>query len=170
HVFSFGQECSLPMLTGACNSAGAPTSKLAHMCQSAILDGRTANSSMPIHLEVYHPDRIVVGVARGEVTLAEFGGFVRDLAQAGVMHYRKIIDVTAAKSAAIGKDERLAADAQLRQLSPHRKRGPLALVVDPEGGRLAQSFKALAADDRPVEIFRSLREARAWLGKFPVTM
>lgn len=125
---------------------------------------------MPIHLEIYHPDRIVVGVARGEVTLAEFGGFVRDLAMAGVMHYRKIIDVTSAKSAAIGKDELLAADAQLRQLSPNRQRGPLALVVDPERGELAQAFKALAADDRPVEVFRSLREARAWLARYPVLM
>jgi hypothetical protein len=125
---------------------------------------------MPIHLEVYHPDRIVVGVARGEVTLAEFGGFVRDLAQAGVMHYRKIIDVTSAKSSSVGKDELLTADTQLRALNQGRSRGPLALVCDPGRGELAQTFKALAADDRPVEVFHSLREARAWLAKFPVTM
>jgi len=115
--------------------------------------------AMPIHLEVYHPDRIVVGVARGEVTLVEFGGFVRDLAHGGVMHYRKIIDVTGAKSSSVGKDELLAADAQLRALNNSRPRGPLAIVADPGRGELAQTFKALAADDRPVEVFRSLREA-----------
>ena len=125
---------------------------------------------MPIHLEVYHPDRIVVGVARGEITLGEFGGFVRDLAQAGVMHYRKIIDVTAAKSSSVGRDELLAADVQLRSLTKDRPRGPLALVCDPNRGELAQTFKALSADDRPVEVFRSLREARAWLAKFPVVL
>ena len=126
---------------------------------------------MPIHLEIYHPDRIVVGVARGEITLAEFGGFVRDLAQAGVMHYRKIIDVTAAKSSTVGKDELLAADTQLRGLD-HRKgpRGPLALVTDASRGELAQAFKALTADDRPVEVFRSIHAARKWLAQFPMTM
>jgi len=125
-------------------------------------------SSMPIHLEIFHPDRIVVGVARGEITLAEFGGFVRDLAQAGVMHYRKIIDVTAAKSSTVDKEALLAADAQLRELNRKGPRGPLALVADPNRGELAQTFKALAAEDRPVEVFRSLHEARKWLAKFPV--
>jgi hypothetical protein len=125
---------------------------------------------MPIQLEIYHPDRIVVGVARGEITLAEFGGFVRDLAQAGVMHYRKIIDVTAARTSTIGTEELLIADEQLRQLNPNRQRGPLALVIDRNRGELAESFKALAADDRPVEVFHSLREARTWLAKFPVLM
>jgi hypothetical protein len=125
---------------------------------------------MPIHLEIYHPDRIVVGVARGEITLAEFGGFVRDLAQAGVIHYRKIIDVTAAKSSTVGKDELLAADAQLRELDSKGPRGPLALVTDANRGELAQAFKALSADDRPVEVFRSIHAARKWLAQFPVTM
>jgi hypothetical protein len=68
-------------------------------------------------MEILHPDRIAVGVARGEIILAEFGGFVRGLAEAGVLHYRKIIDVTAAKSSTVGKDELLAADQQLRVLN-----------------------------------------------------
>jgi len=125
---------------------------------------------MPIHLEIFHPDRIVVGVARGEITLADFGGFVRELAQAGVLHYRKIFDVTAAKSTTVGKDELLAADAQLRVLSRKGPRGPLAVVADRDRGELAQTFKALAADDRPVEVFPSLHEARRWLAKFPVAV
>jgi len=103
--------------------------------------------------------------------LAEFGGFVRDLAQAGVIHYRKIIDVTAAKSSTVGKDEPLAADAQLRGLDNRKgPRGPLALVTDAGRGELAQVFKALTADDRPVEVFRSIHAARKWLAQFPVTM
>ena len=125
---------------------------------------------MPIHLEIFHPDRIVVGVARGEITLADFGGFVRELAQAGVLHHRKIFDVTAAKSTTVGKDELLAADAQLRVLSRKGPRGPLAVVADRDRGELAQTFKALAADDRLVEVFPSLHEARRWLAKFPVAV
>ncbi len=125
---------------------------------------------MPIHLEIFHPDRIVVGVARGEITLPEFGGFVRELAQSGVMHYRKILDVTAARSSTIGKDELLAADEQLRQLTHKGPRGPVAVVADPDRGELALTFKALTASDRPVEVFASLREARAWLATFPLTI
>jgi len=125
---------------------------------------------MPIQLEIFHPDRIVVGVARGEVTIAEFGGFIRDLAQAGVIHYRKIIDVTSAKSSTIGKDELLAADARLREFTQKGPRGPLAIVADSQRGELARTFKALSADDRPVEVFRSIHEARKWLAKHPLTM
>jgi hypothetical protein len=125
---------------------------------------------MPIRLEIYHPDRIAIGVARGEITLAEFGGFVRELAQSGAMHYRKIFDVTDAKSSTVGRDELLAADQRLRTVTPKGPRGPLALVADPNRGDLAQTFKALAADDRPVEIFRSIHDARKWLATFPVTM
>jgi hypothetical protein len=123
---------------------------------------------MPIHLEVYHPDRIVVVVARGEITLADFGGFVRELAQTGVIHYRKIFDVTDAKSSTVGKDELLAADQQMRAVIGKGPRGPLAVVADPNRGELAQVFKALTADDRPVEIFRSLHDARKWLATFPI--
>lgn len=122
-------------------------------------------------MEIFHPDRIVVGVARGEITLSKFGGFVRGLAEAGVLHYRKIFDVTAAKSSTVGKEELLAADRQLRVLTNRKgPRGPVAVVADRERGELAQIFKALAADDRPVEVFTSLHEARRWLAKFPVAV
>jgi hypothetical protein len=123
---------------------------------------------MPIYLEIYHPDRIAIGVARGEITLDEFGGFVRELAQSGAMHYRKIFDVTDAKSSTVGKDELLAADQRLRTVTPKGPRGPVAVVADPKRGDLAQAFKVLAADDRPVEIFRSIHDARKWLATFPV--
>jgi hypothetical protein len=86
------------------------------------------------------------------------------------MHYRKIVDVTAARSATISAEELVAADERLRQLNPNRQRGPLAIVVDRDRGELAESFKVLVADDRPVEVFQSLREARAWLARFPVLM
>ena len=119
-------------------------------------------------MEIYHPDRIVVGVARGEITLAEFGGFVRDLAQAGVLHYRKIYDVTNARSSSVGQDELLAADQRLRAVIGKAPRGPVAVVADPKRMEVAQTFKALTADDRPVEIFRSIHDARKWLATFPV--
>jgi hypothetical protein len=79
--------------------------------------------------------------------------------------------VTAAKSSTVGKGELLAADSRLRELGAKRPRGPLALVADASrGGELAQAFKALTADAQPVEVFRSIHEARKWLARFPVAM
>jgi hypothetical protein len=123
---------------------------------------------MPIQLVIFHPDRILVGVARGNVTLQEYGEFVAEVVKANVMHYRKIIDATGAESATIDKDVLLAFDEQIRNFSKGRPRGPLALVVDRRRGDLARTFKALAAPDRPVEVFGSIHEARKWLQSQPI--
>ena len=123
---------------------------------------------MPIQLEVFHPDRILVGIGRGHVTLQEYGEFVAEVVKANVMHYRKIIDATGADSAVIDKDVLLAFDEQIRNFSKGRKRGPLALVVDRKRGDLARTFKALASPDRPVEVFGSIHDARKWLREQPI--
>jgi len=68
---------------------------------------------MPLHLEVFHPDRIAVGVARGEITFEEYQKFLMEIVAAGLLHYRKLIDVTAAASSTVGRDELLAAEARL---------------------------------------------------------
>ncbi|HEY2873477.1 MAG TPA: hypothetical protein VGJ56_16255 [Reyranella sp.] len=123
---------------------------------------------MPIQLEIFHPDRILVGIGRGHVTLQEYGEFVAEVVKANLMHYRKIIDATGAESAVIDKDVLLAFDEQLRGFSKGRKRGPLALVVDRKRGDLARTFKALASPDRPVEVFGSIHDARKWLREQPI--
>ncbi len=119
---------------------------------------------MPIRVEVFHPDRILIAVITGDVTLQEFKDMVVEVVKTGVLHYRKIFDATLATSAVIGKDELIAMDEMLRK-SPVgvRGRGPLAIVADAGRGDLARTFKALAATDRPVEVFRSLFEARRWI-------
>jgi hypothetical protein len=123
---------------------------------------------MPIQLEVFHPDRILVGVGRGNITLKEYGEFVAEVVKANLMHYRKIIDATGAESATIDKDVLLAFDEQMRSFSKGRPRGPLALVVDRKRGDLARTFKALASPDRPVEVFGSIHDARKWLREQPI--
>jgi hypothetical protein len=123
---------------------------------------------MPIQLEIFHPDRIIVGIGRGNVTLQEYGEFVAQVVKANLMHYRKIIDATGAESATIDKDVLLAFDEQFRNFSKGRPRGPLALVVDRKRGDLARTFKALASADRPVEVFGSIHDARKWLREQPI--
>jgi len=123
---------------------------------------------MPIQLEVFHPDRILVGIGRGHVTLQEYGEFIAEVVKANLMHYRKIIDATGADSAVIDKDVLLAFDEHIRSFSKGRRRGPLALVVDRKRGDLARTFKALASPDRPVEVFGSIHDARKWLREQPI--
>lgn len=119
---------------------------------------------MPVRLEIFHPDRILVAVVTGEVTLQEFRDFVIEVVKSGLLHYRKIFDATRATSTVIGKDELLAMDTMLLASGAGKRgRGPLAIVVDHERGELADAFKALASTDRPVQVFRSLFEARRWV-------
>jgi hypothetical protein len=123
---------------------------------------------MPIQLEIFHPDRILVGVARGNVTLQEYGTFLAEVVQAGVVHYRKIIDTTSAESTTIDREVLMAFEERLRSFSKGRPRGPLAVVIDPHRGDLARTFKALTSADRPIEIFRSIHDARKWLKSLPM--
>jgi hypothetical protein len=122
---------------------------------------------VPIHVEIFHFDRLVVAIARGSVSLQDYGAFIADLLRAGVIHYRKIIDTTSAESTTIDKDVLLAFDARLREYTRTR-RGPLAVVADRNRGEIALAFKALTSSERPIEIFRSIHDARAWVAKFPV--
>ena len=122
---------------------------------------------MPIQVDVFHFDRLVVASGSGDVTLPEYGKFVGDLIQQGLMHYRKIIDVTLADSSAIDAQVLLAFDARLREYSKTR-RGPLAIVAKHGGGASAHEFKMLTSAERPVEVFRSIHDARAWVMRYPV--
>ncbi|MBS0541067.1 MAG: hypothetical protein JSR47_20060 [Proteobacteria bacterium] len=110
---------------------------------------------------------MVVGIGRGTVLLPEYGKFIADMIQAGVIHYRKIIDVTAIEATNIDRDKLLAFDAQLRQFTKVR-RGPLAVVAHRDRAEVAQAFKVMTSAERPIEIFRSIHEARAWVATFPV--
>jgi len=122
---------------------------------------------VPIQLDVFHFDRLVVAIGSGEVTMPEYGKFVGDLVQQGLMHYRKIIDVTRADSSAIDAQVLLAFDARLREYSKTR-RGPLAIVTTRDRGEGAHEFKMLTSAERPIEVFRSIHDARAWVMRHPV--
>ena len=50
---------------------------------------------MPLHMDIVPIQRLVVIVARGEVTADDLANNVKDLIAAKVAHYAKIIDVSA---------------------------------------------------------------------------
>lgn len=122
---------------------------------------------VPIQVDVFHFDRLVVAIGSGDVTPAEYGKFVGDLVQQGLIHYRKIIDVAMTESSTLNPQVLMAFDARLREYSKTR-RGPLAIVVRRDRGEGAFEFKLQTSADRPIEVFRSIHDARTWVMRHPV--
>jgi hypothetical protein len=117
---------------------------------------------MPIHLDIFHPNRIVVVVARGAITSEDAIQAVREFVEKGMVHYRKIVDVSMARSDI--DVEQLKELAALARSNPQAaNRGPLAFVVDRIGNPLAHVFAEMTEAERPVKVFTSLSEARRWL-------
>jgi hypothetical protein len=117
---------------------------------------------MPFKVDIFPPDRMVVAVARGEISLADLMMLVKELIDSGTLPYRKIIDITSATSV-IGKDELESIAERLRSVPVLKPRGPLAIVADSNRGDLGRMFMSLTSDERPVQVFRSIHEARKWL-------
>ena len=117
---------------------------------------------MPIHLEISDLDRLVLAVVLGEVTPDDVAEVAREFVKTGRQHFGKIIDTTAG-SVTIDEN-RLSAIAAFMRADPRSgARGPLAFVVDPKRGEIAQKFAEMTAEERPVKVFHTLREARAWV-------
>lgn len=120
---------------------------------------------MPIHVRISHTDRLAVAVAHGTISADEFQKAVQEFAQSGALHYRKIIDVTAANTTA--DLERLKALMLFMRAQPDAaRRGPLAFVVDGSRGDIIRELAAIGEQgERPIGIFTSLHEARRWLNE-----
>ncbi|MBL0900464.1 MAG: hypothetical protein IBJ17_17425 [Reyranella sp.] len=54
---------------------------------------------MGFQFDIFLPDRIVTVVARGDITMFDLAKLTKDLIDAQVLTYRKIIDITSATSA-----------------------------------------------------------------------
>lgn len=117
---------------------------------------------MTIHLDISDLDRLVVAVVIGEVMPEDIAEVAREFIKTGRQHYGKIIDTTAGSSPV--DEQRLEAIAALMRADPRAgARGPLAFVVDAKRGEHAHRFAELTAEERPVKVFTSLREARKWV-------
>jgi hypothetical protein len=117
---------------------------------------------MPIYMEISRLHRCVTIVARGKIAPDEMMGAAQQLFQAAVPEFAKIVDVAGA-SAEVNPEqiERIAA---LLRGGPDVRRGPVAFLIDRSRGEFARAFKDTQGE-RPVQLFTSLREARAWLAQ-----
>jgi len=119
---------------------------------------------MPLHWTIDSRERLFTATGDGEVTFADAMSLLEALVGAKAMSYRKLLDARAAKSTMAG-DELLALCGQIRVYHEEGPVGALALVGTAEQTMgCSRLLGALAAADRPIRAFHSLRPARYWLG------
>ena len=122
---------------------------------------------MPVHWTVSHPQRLVVAVAKDEVTVADIEQYFAGVTADGAMAYRKIFEITHTPNAL--SDENLKALGQrVVFYAEHGQIGPVAIVAaSDESYAQAQIFAGAAQVRRPLQIFRELHAARQWLDEQP---
>jgi hypothetical protein len=128
-------------------------------CQKA--DG-AAHCGMPLHMDISPLHRMVVIVARGHITAEEIAAIKRQLVEANVREYAKIIDASQGTSELTREQVQNVADL-LRGAPGGTSRGPVAFIVNPDRIGFANVFTDITKGERPIQLFRSLHEARAWL-------
>jgi hypothetical protein len=116
---------------------------------------------MPIYLELSRLHRCVTIVARGKIASEEIMGAAQKLFDANVPDFAKLIDLLDATGDV--DLEQIGRIATLLRGGGDLKRGPVAFMVDPTRGAFARAFAATETGERPVNLFKNLREARAWL-------
>jgi hypothetical protein len=123
---------------------------------------------MPVHWTISHPARLVVAVARDDVTVADIEQYFAGVTAEGGMSYRKIFEITQTPRAL--SDENLKAlGARVMYYAQHGQIGPIAIVAaSDESYEQAKTFAEAAMVNRPLSIFREIHEARRWLDAQPI--
>lgn len=118
---------------------------------------------MPVHWTVSHPQRLVVAVAKDEVSVADIEQYFAGVTAQGGMSYRKIFEITHTPTALT--EENLKALARRVMLyAQHGQVGPVAIVAASDASFAQARIFADAADlSRPLQIFREMHSARQWL-------
>ena len=117
---------------------------------------------MPITLNTSPMDRLLIAVASGEFTLRDLAAFFGEIIEAGILDYRKIIDVAAATPVLSENDMKIFSDL-VRTIGAKGHRGAMAIVAGTSTAPFAERVRMLGDRDRPIQVFRSIHAARAWL-------
>jgi hypothetical protein len=118
---------------------------------------------MPIEWTISHGARLVVAVAKGEMTAEHMRNFLLAIDREGARSYAKMIDVKGL-TARFEPDQVGALAAVVREREVDSVVGPIAIVVGP--GPLADQARAFSERGhlvRPIRVFAELHEARRWL-------
>lgn len=118
---------------------------------------------MPVHWTVSHANRLVVAVAKEEVTVADVEQYFAGVTADGAMSYKKIFEITHTPKA-LSEENLKALGQRVVLYAQHGQVGPLAIVAaTDESYAQAKIFAEAATARRPLAIFRELHDARQWL-------
>ena len=117
---------------------------------------------MPIYMEISPLHRLVTIVARGAVSGDEVRAAAQKLADARVRRFVKIVEVASA-SFVFQPPDILALAQTLRADADGR--GPVAFVVRDMDQPFPRMFATQTAHEGPVDLFKSLHDARAWIAR-----
>ncbi len=124
---------------------------------------------MAIRFQINHPERMVVGVAEGVVTLKDIIRFAIDVGENRANTYRRILDFMSCTTMLSDADIVAYRD-RVRELpADKRPAGATALVSSEKNAVLSRLFTDTIGTDRPAQVFSSIREARKWLDQYSPT-
>src|SRR5262245_22611148 len=124
---------------------------------------------MPVHWTVSHPQRLVVAVAKGDVTVSDIEQYFAGVTAEGGMSYRKIFEITHTPHALTQENLRVLGQ-RVVFYAQHGQIGPVAIVAaSDESFTQAQVFAEAAKVSRPLQIFREMHIARQWLDSQPAS-
>ena len=122
---------------------------------------------MPLHWEIQPKDRLVFVKTEGEVSLKDVETYLDDLVTKDAMAYGKLFDASDLVPIANDHDIMMLG-ARMRAYAQTMGGGPLAFVVTTVRAReIVDRYINLAQANRPVGVFFTRDEARAWLLKQP---
>jgi hypothetical protein len=123
---------------------------------------------MPVHWTISHPQRLVVAVAKNEVTVADIEQYFAGVTADGGMAYRKIFEITHTPMA-LSEENLRTLGQRVVFYAQHGQIGPLAIVAASDASYAqAKVFADAATARRPLQIFRELHAARQWLDAQPL--
>jgi hypothetical protein len=122
---------------------------------------------MSVTWTVSHPARLIVAVGKDEVTSTDILYCADEFAKNGINAYRKLFDLTRIARTMPQADMQLVGK-RMGARASGQAFGPIAIVVSSSViAGSAKIFQATATEPeaakRPVQIFRDLYAARAWL-------
>jgi hypothetical protein len=120
---------------------------------------------MPLKWTIDHGQHMVTLIAEGEVTLEQAEEYLDAVVVADAMPYAKLVDCTNMFTYA-SDDDMMQLGARIRAYATVMQGGPLCFVVaTPEMLDYTRRYINLGPDNRPVQICKSIAEAKAWLAK-----
>lgn len=117
---------------------------------------------MPLSWKIDSREGLVTVLAEGDVTRAEMESYLDAVVGAGALGYRKLFDGRSSHIS-MPPEELLAIGHRFRSLHDGPV-GPLALVVSPDKWeKMERVAGMLAAANRPMRIFKTLKPAQRWI-------